>query len=310
VKKKSLIADATLLFVVFVWGSTFVLVQDAISFLEPFSFNAVRFCMAFLFLLFWYLFFYKKKTAFPSYRKLLFSGFKMGIWLFLGYAFQTVGLLTTTPAKAGFITGLSVVLVPLFSLLLLKQKPSRNAVIGVGLATVGLYFMTMVKNASLTQGDFFVFLCAISFAMHIITTSKHAKHYPALELTLTQIATVALLSFASSFIFENANEMYSLDVFLQKEVLSALLITSLLATAFAFLAQTYFQAYTSPTRVALIFAMEPVFAAITSFMLISEKFTGNMVAGCIFIFLGMILAEWPSKNSHSATQNLDTNQTV
>ena len=97
-------ADITLLFIAFIWGATFVIVQNALSFLEAHSFNAFRFFIAFLILLIVYLLFFKKETKIWS-RTLLMSGFKIGIWLFLGYAFQTLGLAMTTPAKAGFITG-------------------------------------------------------------------------------------------------------------------------------------------------------------------------------------------------------------
>ncbi|WP_163100935.1 DMT family transporter [Peribacillus alkalitolerans] len=290
---KKLLADCTLLLVVFIWGATFVLVQDAISFLEPFSFNAVRFMMAFIILYIWFL--ARKKQTLGFSKPLLFAGIKMGIWLFIGYAFQTFGLLYTTPAKAGFITGLSVVLVPLFSLFVLKQKPHRNAVIGVIFAATGLYVMTAIQTSNVNMGDILVFFCTIGFAMHIITTTKYAGTYPALELTLIQILTVGLLSTAFSIGTEDFSRMFDVDTFIQPEVLSALIITSVLATAFAFLAQTYFQSYTSPTRVALIFAMEPVFAAITSYLWISERFTAATLAGCIMIFAGMILAELPNK---------------
>jgi drug/metabolite transporter (DMT)-like permease len=290
---KKLLADSTLLLVVFIWGSTFVLVQDAISFLQPFSFNALRFIMAFIILYIWFL--ARKKQGIGFSKPLLLAGIKMGIWLFIGYAFQTFGLLYTTPAKAGFITGLSVVLVPLFSLFLLKQKPHRNAVIGVVFAAIGLYVMTAIQTSSINTGDILVFICAIGFAMHIITTSKYAGTYPALQLTLIQILTVGMLSAMFSIGTEDYSRMFDGATLFQPEVLSALIITSVLATAFAFLAQTYFQSYTSPTRVALIFAMEPVFAAITSYLLISEKFTAATLTGCIMIFVGMILAELPNK---------------
>ncbi|CAH0347404.1 DMT family transporter [Bacillus sp. CECT 9360] len=297
--RNSSLSDSTLLFVVFIWGATFVMVQNAIPSLEPFSFNAVRFFAAFLLLVIWYLLFSRNRRT--NWDKgLLFSGVKLGIWLFLGYAFQTFGLLSTTPSKAGFITGLSVVLVPLFSMMLLKKKPSRNALLGVLAATIGLYLMTVFENSSLSSGDFLVFLCAISFAMQIIMTAKFAGNYPALPLTIVQIFTVALLSFMFAMVFENLSIVLNSEVMFRRDVWTALLVTSSLATAFAFLAQTYFQAYTSPTRVAVIFAMEPVFAALTSYFWIGEKLTYVTIIGCLFIFMGMILAELPQKSKAAA----------
>ncbi|WP_050615358.1 DMT family transporter [Bacillus testis] len=291
---KSVTADLSLLAVVFVWGATFVVVQDAISFLAPFSFNSIRFFLAFLALFLFYLFFTDKKKSHFT-RKSVTSGIILGFWLCLGYGLQTLGLLYTTPAKAGFITGLSVVLVPLLSFFLLKQRLNKNMMIGVASATIGLYMITALQASSFGMGDFLVLLSAISFAMHIITTGKYARHCSALPLTLVQIGTVSALSFICSLLFEHPKTQFQLDILLKKEVVFALLITAIFATAFAFLAQTYFQAYTTAARVALIFSLEPVFAALTSFIMIGETFTISMVVGCCLIFAGIIAAEIPVK---------------
>lgn len=159
----------------------------------------------------------------------------MGFWLFSGYAFQTVGLLYTTSSKAGFITGLSVVLVPLFSFLFLKQKPFVNASIGAVLAAVGLYFLTIGDGKwMLNRGDVFVFFCAISFAMHIITTGKYSARYSTMLLTMTQIFTVAVMCTIFAFLFEDETQMWNVAILQKREVWTALLITSLFATTAAF----------------------------------------------------------------------------
>jgi drug/metabolite transporter (DMT)-like permease len=280
------------LVVAFIWGATFVLVQNAISFLEPLSFNGVRFLLAGLFLLIWLLLFHRPQLKMWNVSLLL-SGVFMGFWLFSGYAFQTIGLLYTTSSKAGFITGLSVVLVPLFAFFLLKQKPKANAILGVLIAAIGLYLLTMSGELSVNKGDLLVFLCAVSFGMHIVMTGKYSSQFPTLLLTITQIFTVAILCVISSFFFEDWTQMLNRAVLQKSEVWSALLITSLLATAFAFLVQTNFQRYTTATRVALIFAMEPVFAALTAYIWANERLTISALVGCLLILLGMILAELP-----------------
>ena len=290
-------ADITLLFIALIWGATFVIVQNALSFLEAHSFNALRFFIAFLILLIVYLLFFKKETKIWS-RTLLVSGFKIGIWLFLGYAFQTLGLAITTPAKAGFITGLSVVMVPLFSVILLKLRLTLFAIIGVISATIGLYFMTIVDSSSFQLGDLLILLCAFSFAMQIIMTAKYARDVKALPLTIIQLGTVSILSFLSAVIFdEDISLIIDPSILLQTDVWIAILVTSVFATAFAFLGQTYLQAYISPTRVALIFATEPVFAALTSYFWIGEKLTAASIFGCMLILFGMIIAELPKKDS-------------
>jgi drug/metabolite transporter (DMT)-like permease len=291
--KKPVIADISLLLVTVIWGSTFVLVQNAIDFLEPFSFNSVRFLIAAILLIFCLIIF-KRDQLKQLDVKLLLSGVFIGFWLFLGYATQTIGLLYTTSSKAGFITGLNVVLVPLFSMMLLKQFPSKNAVFGVLTATIGLFLLTMTDVTSMNIGDGFVFICAVSFALQIIYTGKYSNKYPTLLLTVIQISTVAVLSIISSFIFEDWRKSLNPDILLTKDVVIALLITSIFATAVAFLIQTNFQKYTSATRVALIFAMEPVFAAITGYYWADERLSYSALVGCFLIFAGMIFAELPT----------------
>ena len=290
--KQQWIADICLLLVSFVWGATFVLVQNAISFLEPLSFNGVRFLIAGLFLLTW-LFAFERIQLKQFNIKLLSAGIFMGFWLFCGYAFQTMGLLYTTSSKAGFITGLSVVLVPLFAFFLLKQRPKASSVIGVVIASIGLYLLTMNGQLSINKGDSLVFLCAISFGMHIVITGKYSSSYPALLLTITQIFSVAILCIIGSVLFEDWQQMVNWSILQRTEVWVALLITSLFATSLAFLAQTNFQKHTTATRVALIFATEPVFAAFTGYVWANERLTTSAVIGCLFILLGMILAELP-----------------
>jgi drug/metabolite transporter (DMT)-like permease len=292
--KKQFLADTSLLLIALIWGATFVLVQNAIDLLPPFSFNGVRFLIAAILLGGWLILFERKQLAFIS-KKLIFSGIIIGIWLFIGYATQTAGLLYTSSSKAGFITGLSVVLVPLFSLILLKMRPSRNAVIGVSIATVGLYLLTMTDVSALNKGDALVFICAIGFAMQIIFTGKFSSHYPTLLLTVVQISTVAVLSILCSYFFEDWKEVLQPDILLNTDVAVALFITSVFATALAFFAQTNFQKFTSPTRVALIFSMEPVFAAITGFIWADERLSLSALIGCLFILAGMIIAELPTK---------------
>ncbi|MDN3016772.1 DMT family transporter [Paenibacillus sp. BSR1-1] len=289
---KPIYADLSLLLVTLIWGTTFVLVQNAIDFLSPFAFNGIRFFIAAILLIICLLIFERKQLQFLDF-KLIKSGVLIGFWLFLGYVTQTIGLLYTTTSKAGFITGLSVVLVPLFSMFLLKQMPSRNAVLGVITATLGLFLLTMTDVSSLNIGDGLVFICAISFAMHIIFTGKFSSKYPSLLLTVIQITTVAVLSMVSSFLFEDWQSSFNMTNLLSNSVIVALIITSVFATAMAFFIQTNFQKYTSATRVALIFAMEPVFAAIAGYLWADERLSVSALFGCILIFMGMIFAEMP-----------------
>lgn len=291
--KNPIFADLSLLFVTVIWGMTFVIVQDAISFLPPIAFNGIRFLLASVLLILGLLIFERKQLKQFNF-KVMASGVFIGFWLFLGYITQTIGLLYTTSSKAGFITGLSVILVPLFSLFFLKQVPGKNAIFGVFIATIGLFLLTMTDVTGLNRGDGFVFICAISFALQIILTGKFSGKYPTLLLTVIQIATVAILSILSSVCFENWRKALNPNLLFSKDVVIALVITSVFATALAFFVQTNFQKYTSTTRVALIFAMEPVFAAITGYFWAHEHLSYSALFGCILIFMGMVFAELPA----------------
>lgn len=295
--KKTYVADGILLFIAFIWGATFVVVQNALSFLEPNTFNALRFSIA-AFILFAVRLFLSRKNQLKITKNLLISGIILGFWLFIGYTFQTIGLLYTTSAKAGFITGLNVVLVPVLSIFLLRTKLAVPQVIGVGLATAGLYLLTMTGSSGVNIGDFLVLICAFGFAMQIILTGKYTEKFPTIDLTLWQISTVAVLSWIAALLFEDWSLAFQPATF-QQEVLFALVITSLFATAIAFFAQTHFQKFTTATHTALIFAMEPVFAALTDYLWNGVTMSTSGIFGSILIFTGMILAKIPVKNIFS-----------
>lgn len=154
--------------------------------------------------------------------------------------------------------------------------------------------MTMTDVTGLNIGDGFVFICAISFAFQIILTSKFSSKYPTLLLTVIQILTVAVLSVFFSICFEDWQKVLNPQLLFSKDIILALVITGVFATAVAFFVQTKFQKYTSTTRVALIFTMEPVVAAITGFFWAHEHLSYSALFGCMLIFMGMIFAELPA----------------
>lgn len=298
---KQLKADGLLLFVAFIWGTTFVIVQNAISFLPPFSFNAVRFFMAGLSMLLFIPFIRRHPTS--HVRKMVVAGILMGFFLYIGYGFQTIGLVYTTSSKAAFITGLSVVLVPLSAWIFLRQRMSGKVWIASFFSICGLYLLTMAGSGTFNPGDLFVLICAFGFAFHIIATGQFSLKYDALLLTITQIFTVAFLSAATAFFMEDWQRAFHPDYIFKADVLLALGVTSLLATALAFFIQTKVQTFTSPTRVAILFAFEPVFAAMTAFVVERETLHFAGMIGCSLIFLSMILAELPVKKLKRSQKN-------
>lgn len=220
----------------------------------------------------------------------------LGLFLFMGYAFQTIGLLYTTTSNAGFITGLSVVFVPFLSLILLKHPITKYTWLSALLAAAGLYLLAFAGTAlSINRGDFLIFLCAIAFALHVAYTGVFAPRYAALPLAALQMSVVGVLSLIASLLFENVGPIHqTMERLMEPQVLWALVISIGPTSALAFWIQTVCQKYTSPSRVAVIFAMEPVFAALTGVFFGGEILGTAAGIGCICIFSGMILTELKS----------------
>ncbi|WP_028544522.1 DMT family transporter [Paenibacillus taiwanensis] len=294
------IANLCLLLVAFVWGSTFIIVQKAVQTLPPLAFNAVRFLGAtFLFVIIMMLMYRRRKYNWS--RKLLLHGSLLGCWLFGAYALQTIGLLHTTTTNTGFITGISVVLVPFAMLLFMRQRLAWSTWAAAMIAFVGLYLLTFNGGVlTFNKGDLLVFFCAICFALQIALTGKYAPVYDTLPLVIVQLGTVGVLSAVFSLFTESLGSPAALWTSLtNSDVLVALAVSIGLSTAFAFWAQTWSQRYTSATRVAIIYATEPVFAAITGVTFANETLGGWAIVGCALIFGGMVLAEirWKPKKS-------------
>lgn len=297
---RQLLADASLLLVTLIWGATFVMVKDAVSTFPVFSFMALRFTLASAALV--PLIFWRRgqlarlqpngpfadAAATPGrLARLIAPSVLVGGALFAGYAFQTAGLLLTTPAKAGFITGLSVVFVPIAAALLLRQPPTRSVWLGVGLATAGLALLSLTSDLRIGPGDLLVMGCAVSFAAQILLLGHFAPRHDPLLLTLGQLLAVALFSTVAAFLFDDPTPLTG-------QALFAIAFTGLLATAAAFGVQTVSQRFTTTTHTALIFAAEPVFAGIASYLLIGEVLGPRQLIGCALILAGMVVAEMRS----------------
>nr|WP_054870479.1 DMT family transporter [Caloranaerobacter sp. TR13]KPU27580.1 multidrug DMT transporter permease [Caloranaerobacter sp. TR13] len=277
---KQLKADLALLLVTIVWGSTFVITKNALEDIPTYNFLTIRFILAFV--VSSLIFFNNIKNL---NKKTIFLGSIIGIVLFAGYAFQTVGLLYTTASKSGFITGFSVVLVPVFSAILLKKIPNTSTIIGVLLAILGLGFMTLNTNLSLNIGDFYTLICAFAFAFHIILVGKYTSQVDSIALAVIQIGIVGMLSLIFSLSTENFIIPKSLDIWI------AIFITGVLATSGAYIIQNTMQRFTSPTHTALIYTAEPVFSAIFAYILLNEVMTTKAILGSILILTGMIVSE-------------------
>ncbi len=283
---KSLWADFSLLLVTLVWGSTFVIVKWAIEDLPPFPFLAIRFALAFISLL-PFLWFQKAHIS----KGTLLKGAALGVFLFSGYAWQTIGLQYTTASNAGFITGLSVVIVPALVTLTTRTLPRPNLILGILSALVGLAFLSLGDGFQFNKGDLMVLACAISFALHIFLVGRYAPQTNATVLASVQILTVSVLSAVFSLLLPQPPLHFSTNAWL------GLLITAVPATSLAFFVQTKMQQFTTPTHTALIFSMEPVFSAIAAFFLAGELLTPKGFLGAGLVLGGMLIAEFTGSES-------------
>lgn len=264
-----------------VWGLTFVMVQDAVELIPVTTFLAYRFIPAALLV---GIIFRRELRSLG--RDGMRAGSSMGVFLTAGYLFQTFGLERTTAANAGFITGLFVVLTPLFGAALLRQRIAGPAWIAAGVSTIGLFLLSgFGSGGTHLSGDALVFLCACAFSLHILVTDRaiESHHYGALlavQLGVTGLVCLLIAIAGGDLVFPRSSTVWS-----------ALLVTSLLASALGFFVQTYAQRHASPARIALILASEPVFAGFFAFVLQGETLTAPAWLGAASIMVAILVVE-------------------
>ncbi len=276
-------ADFLLILVAIAWGSTFFIVQDAIEQTPVYTFLFWRFFLAAL-LMGIFSFKYSKNIN----KQTLKAGVILGVFMFLGYAFQTFALTYTYSSTVGFITGLNVVIVPLASYVFFRQKASIYSILGAIIASIGLYYLSLKSgNIGFSLGEFYALICAAMFALHIVFTGYFSKHYNVYLLVNIQFLTVALCSLVGGFVTQGTILPSRVDGLL----INALVITIVFATIFAFWVQTAMQRFTTATKTAIIFTLEPVSAGVFGYFFAGEVFTPTQLFGAALILGGILLAE-------------------
>lgn len=275
-------ADLGLLSVTFFWGTTFILSKQTLVTVPLPLFLFIRLTIAAIAINLYTLRFRKQWTG-----RAVWQGAVLGVLLYLTYLFQMWGIQFTSASNAGFITGLSVVLVPVFGFMFFRYKLPINVLLGVIFAVVGLLLLTGAHPFNWNRGDLLVLICTVAVAFHVIFTGRFAPHNNIYVLTAVQLAVVSLLTLlALPF------SQFDWPAFSTRDVL-VLVYLGLFGTVFTFLMQTAMQRFTTTARTALIFAMEPVFAALFAFLIAGESLTFGGWIGGLFIVLGMISAEIP-----------------
>jgi len=279
---KKIKADLALVLVTVFWGSTFIISKMTLVSVDVFLFLFLRLSIAALIL---FIFIINKLHLITL--SLLKHSVILAIFLYTSYFFQMYGIQFTTASNAGFITGLSVILVPVFNYLFFKIKTNQITIISVVIAFVGLFLLTGANPLKLNKGDLWVFLCAITVAFHIIYTGKFARLHPVLLLTAFQLGFVAIFS-SLPLIWYNPATQFIIPA--DKEIY-AILYLALFGTVFTYITQTSMQRFTSSAHTALIFSLEPFFAALFAWLIGNEKLDTISWIGGSLIIIAMVLAE-------------------
>lgn len=280
-------AHVFLVLITVIWGATFVVVKEALESVSPLLFNAIRMSLAAVFLGLVF-----RKHLFRLTGPAMREGLKIGFLLFLGYSLQTPGLHLTTPSKSAFLTGIYTMLVPLLLILIWKAHINHWRAIGFATACVGLFLMTVPSGqqgiadfAKMNRGDVLTIFCAVAFALHVIFVGRATQRFPFEQIATLQIAAAALFMAITTPVIERPHIQFSASV------ITAIVATGVLSTALGFTVQTWAQQFTPPTHTALIFTLEPVFAWLTSWLVLKERLGMRAGAGALLILAGVSMSE-------------------
>lgn len=290
--KKSIKADLSLLLVTIFWGAGFPATKIALETIRPYYHIGMRFTIAGILLA---AIFHKRLKDLN--KDLVKPALVMSSLLFATYAFQTVGIQYTTASKSSFFSGLAVLIVPFFSIFYLKDKLKLKTVISVLTATLGLFLLSYnAEGSNFNIGDFMTILCSVCYAWQLLFTGTFVQKHDATLLAIVQMFFVAAFGMIFAVILEPFPTAISAPSFW------SLMFSAVLCTAFAFFMQTTAQKFAPASHIALIFTMEPVFGALTSFLVLGEVIGVKGIIGGIFIVAAMLISElqW-TKNEAKAS---------
>jgi len=289
------LARAALVLMTLLWGATFVIVKESLNDVSSMLFLTLRFGLASAILI---LIMAVCKIKFD--KRTIRPGLFLGVLLFLIFVTQTIGLKYTTATNSGFITGSSVVMVPFVQMLVQKKNPGRSAITGCVLVFIGILFLSSGGNSvssflsqfgtNFNIGDGLTLLCAIFCAIHIVYIGILSRDFNNWLLLLIQLIVVAFLSLLFLFLFSSIN-IEPVHINFSNYLIFGILYTAIFTTLITIGLQLRYQKYVSATQAGIIYALEPLFAAIFAFFLLNEKIGMFGWIGCALIFLGLIISE-------------------
>lgn len=277
-----LVAKLSLLLATLIWGSSFIIMKDALDDITTFYLLAIRFTGAFALLgiVFW-------KKCKQIRKDVVFAGFVMGTALIAAYAFQTFGLIETTPGKNAFLTAGYCILVPFLFWAISGTRPDRFNVAAAILCIVGIGLVALDDQLTIGRGDLLTLVCCIFYALHIVVSAQFTRTMDVMLLTISQFFFAALWSWGMAFFFEPPLVVTEMS----REIWLVLGYLCVFATAGALGLQTFGLKYTSPSAGALILSLESVFGVIFSIMVGAETVTARLLVGFVVIFIAIIVSE-------------------
>lgn len=278
-------SNLMLLFAAAIWGFGFVAQRLGMNFLEPFAFNSARFLLGSLSLvpLLWFFSRKPSETASPN-SSLGKGGLICGLVLFVAATLQQYGLFYTTAAKAGFITGLYLILVPIIGILL-RHTTGITTWLGAALAVAGLYFLSVNDNFTMSLGDTLIFIGALFWAFHILVIDHFSGRVDAIQLSAVQFLVCGVLSLGVSLVIETPTISAALDCW------QPILFAGVVSVGIAYTLQVVAQKNAHPSAAAIIMSLEAVFAAIGGVWLLDETLSPRAWFGCGLMMAGMVVSQ-------------------
>lgn len=281
-----------------IWGSTFVAQSMGMETIGPFSYNAARFLVGLLVLtpLVIYSIIKAKKTK-NEYKKYILQSYKCGmiIGVFTGLAsnFQQHSLLTVSASKAGFLTALYIIFVPIIGLAF-RKKPKSNVIFAAILAMIGFYLLSVKGDFTIEKADYELIACAILYSIQITLIDVYAKDYDSIIISQAQIIPSLIISIIAIFVFKEKFSMTDVN-----NSLIPILYAGVLSLGVAYTLQIIGQKYTDPTAATIIMSLESVFAAISGYLFQHDILTSRELIGCVIIFVAVILSQIEFKKKSS-----------
>ena len=288
---KTFKSELILLFAAAIWGFAFVAQRLGMDHVGPFTYNGLRFALGGISLLPFLLVGIKRKKSKlvmvsppPPVGLIIKSGLAAGVVLFTGASLQQVGLVHTTAGKAGFITGLYVVIVPFIGLLW-KQKSSAGTWIGALLAALGLYFLSITQELTIEYGDFLEFLGAFCFACHVVIIGRVTNRIDTVTLSIIQCSICSALSLLVAVAFEEIAWQGITDAALP------IFYGGVFSVGIAYSLQIYGQKGSHPAHAAILLSLESVIAALGGWLILNEVLSGRALFGCVLMMAGMLVSQ-------------------